>query len=101
MLQAIDVRTGAIKWAHEYNDVGGGAGGVNAGILTTAGGLLFTGGSGNAVVAYGAADGKTLWHLRLPRAVSNGPSTWRLNGTQYLIVGAGDTLYAFTVAPPT
>ena len=101
VLQAIDVRTGAIRWAHEYNDLGGGgAGGGNAGILTTAGGLLFTGGSGTAVVAYGAADGKTLWHLRLTRAVSNGPSTWMLNGTQYLVVGAGDTLYVFKVASP-
>jgi acido-empty-quinoprotein group A len=97
-LQAIDVRTGAIKWAHEYNDLGGGGGGGNAGILTTAGGLLFTGGSGTAVVAYGAADGRTLWHLRLTRPVSNGPSTWMLNGTQYLVVGAGDTLYAFRLA---
>ena len=30
--------------------------------------------------------------------VSNGPSTWILNGTQYLVVGAGDTLFAFRVA---
>ena len=27
--------------------------------------------------------------------VSNGPSTYMLNGVQYLIAGAGDTLFAF------
>jgi len=27
--------------------------------------------------------------------VSNGPSTYMLNGSQYLVVGAGDTLFAF------
>jgi len=29
--------------------------------------------------------------------VSNGPSTYMLNGSQYLVVGAGDTLFAFKV----
>jgi alcohol dehydrogenase (cytochrome c) len=29
--------------------------------------------------------------------VSNGPMTYMLNGKQYLVVGAGDTLFAFTV----
>jgi alcohol dehydrogenase (cytochrome c) len=99
VLEAIDVRTGAITWAHEYNDIasGGSQGNAGAGILTTAGGLLFTGGSGSSLVAYDPANGRILWHLRLPRGVSNGPSTWMLDGTQYLIVGAGDTLYAFKV----
>ena len=30
--------------------------------------------------------------------VSNGPSTYMLNGSQYLLVGAGDTLFAFKLA---
>jgi hypothetical protein len=30
--------------------------------------------------------------------VSNGPSTYMLNGSQYLVVGAGDTLFAFRLA---
>ncbi len=34
----------------------------------------------------------------LTTAVSNRPSTWMLDGKQYLIVGAGDTLYALTLA---
>jgi hypothetical protein len=29
--------------------------------------------------------------------LSNGPMTYELNGKQYLVVGAGDTLYAFAV----
>jgi hypothetical protein len=39
-----------------------------------------------------------LWRMALTRAVSNGPATWTLNNTQYLIVGAGDTLFAFKLA---
>ena len=100
LLEAIDVRTGAITWSHEYGDLGGAAGNAGPGILTTAGKLLFTGGSGSHFVAYDPANGKTLWHFPLTRAVSNGPSTWMLDGKQYLIVGGGDTLYAFTLLNP-
>ena len=49
------------------------------------------------LVAHDPATGQILWHQRLTRGVSNGPSTWTLDGVQYLIVGAGDTLYAFTL----
>ena len=31
--------------------------------------------------------------------VSNGPETYMLDGKQYLVVGAGDSLFAFTVEP--
>jgi alcohol dehydrogenase (cytochrome c) len=95
VLEAIDVRTGAIRWAHEYPTFGASPG--TPGILTTAGGLLFTGGSGSTVVAHDPATGQILWHQRLLRNVSNGPSTWTLDGVQYLIAGAGDTLYAFAL----
>jgi len=66
-------------------------------VLTTAGKLLFTGDSGE-LVAFDPADGKPLWHQRLTQPVSNGPSTYMLDGRQYLIVGAGDTLYALRLA---
>ena len=70
---------------------------MSGGILTTAGKLLFTGDSGE-LVAFDPATGKPLWHQRLTQPVSNGPSTWMLDGKQYVIVGAGDTLYALTLA---
>jgi alcohol dehydrogenase (cytochrome c) len=98
VLEAIDVRTGDIKWSHVYPQ--GTGGNTGPGILTTAGGLLFTGDGATNFVAHDPASGKILWHQRLQRGVSNGPSTWMLDGTQYLIVGAGDTLYAFTPPPP-
>jgi outer membrane protein assembly factor BamB len=93
VLQAIDVRTGDIRWTHEYSEAGG-PGVGEPGILTTPGGLLITGGPAS-VVAHDPATGKILWHQRLLRGVTNGPSTWMLGGIQHLLVGAGDTLYAF------
>ncbi|MBS1858399.1 MAG: acido-empty-quinoprotein group A [Acidobacteria bacterium] len=94
-LLAMDVRTGVIRWRHEHGQDG--STGMSGGILTTAGDLLFTGDSGE-LVAFDPANGKPLWRQRLPLPVSNGPATWMLDGRQYLIAGAGDTLYALTLA---
>jgi alcohol dehydrogenase (cytochrome c) len=95
-LFALDVRTGVAKWKHSHPaDAPGG--GPSGGILTTAGHLLFTGDSGQ-LAAFDPATGKILWHQRLTSPVSNGPSTYMLDGKQYIVAGAGDTLYAFSLA---
>jgi acido-empty-quinoprotein group A len=93
-LKAIDYRTGQIRWSHEYSGRGGGL----SGILTTAGKLLFTGDPAGNFIAYQAATGHILWHAKLVSQVSNGPITYELDGRQYVAVGAGDTLYAFTLS---
>ena len=68
------------------------------GILTTAGNLLFTGdGASGNFVALNAATGDPLWHANLRSGVSNGPITYTLDGLQYVVVGAGDTLWAFVM----
>ena len=91
-LRAIDYKTGKTVWQHHYPS-GVGA----AGMLTTAGKLLFTGDSSQHLIAYEPANGKILWHAGLGANVSNGPETYLLDEQQYLVVGAGDSLYAFTV----
>ncbi len=89
---AIDYRTGRKVWRHAWPPGGGGG----AGVLTTAGGLVFTGdGSGN-LVAFDAADGTLLWHTRIGN-ISNAPETYLLDGRQHLLVAVGDTLYDFMV----
>jgi alcohol dehydrogenase (cytochrome c) len=65
------------------------------GVLTTAGKLLFTVAPSGNLLAFDPAAGRILWHFRTGQTVSNGPSTYMLNGSQYLVVGAGDTLFAF------
>ncbi len=90
-LTAIDYKTGKVAWRHKYPNNGG----MN-GILTTAGKLLFAGDTSGNLVAYDPADGKILWHSRLG-SVSNAPETYMLDGHQYVLVAAGDTLYSFTL----
>jgi alcohol dehydrogenase (cytochrome c) len=88
-LRAIDYHTGQMKWFHP----GGGA----QGLLSTAGGLLFGGDGAQHFIAFDAATGKPLWHTALLANHTNGPQTYLLDGKQFVLVGAGDTLYAFTL----
>jgi alcohol dehydrogenase (cytochrome c) len=95
MLQAIDYKTGKIRWSHKWATSG-----VRSGVLSTAGNLVFTGDPQGNLVALDASNGKALWHAGLGQGPSNGPITYELDGTQYLLVGAGDTLYAFAMWKP-
>lgn len=92
-LTAIDYKTGKVAWRHRYPGTGGNLGN---GMLTTAGRLLFAGDIAGNLVAYDPANGKILWHTHLGN-VSNAPETYMLDGHQYILVAAGDTLYSFTL----
>ncbi len=90
-ITAMDYKTGKIAWQHRYPGVANY--GVQNGILTTAGKLLFAGDPGGNLVAYDPATGTPLWHSRV--GVSNAPETYLLDGHQYVLVGGGDSVYAF------
>ena len=92
MVQAIDYQTGKVRWSHKWE------GGGLSGLLSTAGNLLFSGdGSSGNFVALNATTGDPLWRAGVRTAVSNGPITYTLDGLQYVVVGAGDTLWAFVM----
>ncbi len=93
-LLAIDYKTGKIAWRHEWPSGGG-----ITNNLSTAGNLLFTS-NGQNLIAFRAGDGKILWHSTLMAAPSAGPISYTLDGKQYLLVAAGDSLYSFTVNQP-
>ena len=78
MLQAIDYKTGKIRWSHQW-DSGG-----RAGLLSTAGNLLFTGGIRGISWRSTRRPAIALWHARLQTRLSNGPITYELDGLQYL-----------------
>jgi alcohol dehydrogenase (cytochrome c) len=58
--------------------------------------VLFTGGSAG-FTALNATTGDFLWASRLPGPVSNGPITYELDGLQYVVVAAGNSLAAFVL----
>ena len=94
-LRAFDYKTGTMKWEHKYEGNGFWSSSY-PGILTTGGGLLFTGDPAGNFVAFDAATGKSLWHFPLGGVLAgNAPNTFTLDGRQYVLVAGGDMLHAF------
>jgi alcohol dehydrogenase (cytochrome c) len=98
-LKALDVRTGKVRWQHEYPSLNGAPPTLGPGLLSTAGNLVLTGDDQGNLIAYSADQGKILWHFRAGAAQSNGPITYMQDGRQWVVLAAGDTLYAYTLAP--
>jgi len=63
-------------------------GGWNSGMLTTAGGLVFGGGSDGIFAAYDAANGVKLWSIDLKTGVSAPAITYTVDGEQYIAIAA-------------
>jgi alcohol dehydrogenase (cytochrome c) len=67
-----------------------------AGVLSTAGGLVFTGAQTGEFMAYDADTGAKLWQFQTGSGISSLPITWERNGQQYVtVVSGGATLYGF------
>lgn len=94
-LTAIDYKTGKVAWRRKYRTHL--ATGLGTGLLTTAGRLLFAGDVSGNFVAYDPADGTPLWHTQLGQVTSNAPETYLVDGKQYVLVAANDTLFAFAL----
>jgi alcohol dehydrogenase (cytochrome c) len=90
-IEAIDYKTGKTRWSHKWESGG------RSGLMSTAGNLLFCGDGANNFVALNATTGDPLWHANLGASVSNGPMTYELDGTQYVVVTAGDSIWAFAM----
>jgi alcohol dehydrogenase (cytochrome c) len=92
VLEAIDYRTGKIRWTHEL-----GEGTPTAGVMTTSSGLTFTGDRNGNFLALDTSTGKTLWHAGLGGSIDTSPISYELGGRQYLITGSGAVLYAWAL----
>jgi len=94
-ITAIDYKTGATVWRHKFQ-TGSNNGRGAPGLLTTAGKLLFGGDISGNLVAFDPANGRILWHSAIGQ-VTNAPETYLVDGRQYLLAAAGDTLFAFAL----
>jgi outer membrane protein assembly factor BamB len=88
-VQAIDPRTGDKKWVFKMNDV------TDAGILTTASDMLFTGNREGYFFAMNAKDGSLLWRTTVGGQVAAAPITYEVDGKQYVAMSAGHSLFVF------
>jgi alcohol dehydrogenase (cytochrome c) len=84
-VQAWNVDTGQKVWTHIYPTSP-----TWGSMLTTAGGLVFTGGTNDRKIrAFDAASGKVLWEFVTNSGIVAPPTTFAVNGKQYLAVHAG------------
>ncbi len=88
-LKAIDPATGEIKWKFEHTSP------TWSGVLSTAGGLVFTGDAEGNFIAMDAATGKALWHFQMGGAVYAPPIAFSVDGKEYVAIAAGSAVYTF------
>src|SRR4029079_1319816 len=87
---AIDPATGDRKWTFPMYDL------TDAGILTTASDLLFTGGREGYFQALDARTGTMLWKANLGSTqIVSAPITYQVDGKQFVSVIAGNVMVAF------
>jgi alcohol dehydrogenase (cytochrome c) len=84
-IEAYDVNTGNRTWRQLYPKSM-----MWGSLLTTAGNLVFTGGTNDREFrAYDANSGEELWHFKTNSGVIAPPSTFEIGGVQYVAVESG------------
>lgn len=83
-LQAWNVNTGEKVWTHEFDLANWGP------VLATGGGLVFSGGTADRYFrAFDARSGEVLWEERLNSGITGVPTTFSVNGKQYVAIQSG------------
>ncbi len=87
-VDAIDYKTGKVKWRHELTN-------GSVGLTSTAGGVIFMS-NGGGIEAIQATDGKPLWHSEIGN-LSSPPETFLLDGKQHVLATGSAGLYMFVL----
>jgi len=88
-VRALDPSTGEAKWEHKLRVPS------IAGVLSTAGGLVFAGTEDGYFKALDARSGQDLWHLSLGGRVRASPMSFAVGGEQRVAIAAGSGLFVF------
>ncbi|GLQ73612.1 PQQ-dependent dehydrogenase, methanol/ethanol family [Vibrio penaeicida] len=83
VLRAVDPKSGDIVWEFKnYAPLWGG-------VLTTAGGLVFTGNPEGYLMAFDDKTGEMLYKFNTGSGIVGSPVTWEMDGEQYISVLSG------------
>jgi len=93
MLKALDATTGKLRW--EFRQEIPGTTSPNAGVMSTASGLVFSGAREGHFYALDASTGKRLWHFTTGGAIYGGTISFLVDGQQRIAIAAGASLYVF------
>ena len=83
-MQAWNVNTGEKVWSQKFDLANWGP------VMTTGGNLVFSGGMADRYFrAYDARNGRILWQERLNSGITGVPTTYEVNGKQYIAIQSG------------
>jgi alcohol dehydrogenase (cytochrome c) len=88
-LKAIDPATGEVKMKFQHTSP------TWSGVLSTAGGLIFSGDAEGNFIAFDASSLKPLWHFQMGGAVYAAPISFAIDGKEYVAIAAGSAIYTF------
>ncbi|HIF06519.1 MAG TPA: pyrrolo-quinoline quinone [Gemmatimonadetes bacterium] len=80
---AVDVATGATRWAYRQRA------GIGGSVLTTGGGLVFVTDDERRFRAFDADTGEILWEQILNSSAGGYPVSYSVDGVQYIAIAAG------------
>jgi alcohol dehydrogenase (cytochrome c) len=90
-LRALDAMTGERKWEFRLQTP------PWSGVLSTAGGVVFSGDMQGNFFALDAADGNLLWRLQTGGGILANPITYMSEGKQYVTIAAGSAIIVLAV----
>jgi alcohol dehydrogenase (cytochrome c) len=93
-LRAIDPVTGKRAWEVPYEGPGW------AGVLSTAGGVVFSADHAGKVMAVDAGTGKVLYTYQTGAPIFAPPTSYMIDNRQYVAVPAGQTMVVFGLPKP-
>jgi PQQ-dependent dehydrogenase (methanol/ethanol family) len=91
-IRAIDPQTGDIKWNFDLYQ-----GSWAAGVLATAGGVVFASSKDGNLIALNAETGAELWHYQTGAEINSSPISYSVDGKQYVAVATDSALFTFAL----
>jgi len=94
-VKAIDIQTGRVRWKYTF---AGNQELVNhAGVMATAGGLVFAGGRDGQFIALDARDGRERWHFNTGGSIRSSPISYMVAGKQYIALFGKTVVFTFAL----
>lgn len=91
VVRAYDPETLDPVWEYRMADI------TWAGVLSTAGDVVFSGGREGYFFALDANSGELLWRASLGGQVNSGPMSYAIDDRQYVAISAGSALFTFAL----
>jgi len=90
-IKALEAETGKLRWEFRLHTPS------SAGVLSTAGGLVFVGTSEGWFFALDAASGKPLWRFQTGGEIGANPVSFLVDQKQHVAIAAGQALFVFAL----